>query len=110
VTTFSSTGRLLPVALARTAAFLELPTLAWGVPAHEVPAGWERNAFDVTRDDDPFGWLGFELSDDDDAPLLVWPRPERWPATRLRTGGRHRAVLPAGRPGRRRSARRQPAA
>jgi hypothetical protein len=105
VTTFPSTGRLLPAALARAAAILELPAPSWAVQAHEVPAGWERNAFDDTVDDDPFGWLGFELSDADDAPLVAWPRPERWPAARLRTGGRHRAAVPAGGAGRTRTAR-----
>jgi hypothetical protein len=103
VTTFSPTGRLLPVALARAAALLELPLPSRAVQPQEVPAGWERNAFDGTVDDDPFGWLGFELSEDDDGPLVVWPRPERWPDTRLRTGGRHRAGVPAGGPGRHRA-------
>jgi hypothetical protein len=76
VTAFSSAGRLLPAALRP-------------VVLEDVPEGWERQAFDPSRDDDALTWLGFEPGDSHE-PLLPWPRPANWPAGSR--AGRHRAA------------------
>jgi hypothetical protein len=77
VTTFSSAGRLVPVALRP-------------VVLGDVPEGWERRGFEASQDGDALNWLGFEPADPAE-PLLPWSRPSRWPAARRRATGRHRA-------------------
>ena len=58
-----------------------------------APEGCQPQAFDPSLDGDALTWLGFETGDPDE-PLLTWPRPQRWPVTRRRTNGRHRAPAP----------------
>jgi hypothetical protein len=80
VTTFSSPGRLVPVALRP-------------VVLDDGPEGWERQVFEPSQDGDALNWLGFEPADPAE-PLLSWSRPSRpsrWPAARRRATGRHRA-------------------
>jgi hypothetical protein len=57
-----------------------------------APEGCEPQAFDPAIDGDALTWLGFETGDPDE-PLLAWPRPQRWPVSRRRTSGRHRAPV-----------------
>ncbi len=59
-----------------------------------APEGCEPQAFDPSLDADALTWLGFEPGEPDE-PLLPWPRPERWPAARRRSSGRHRAPAQA---------------
>jgi hypothetical protein len=51
----------------------------------------DGQSFDAARDGDVLAWLGFEPTGEQDAPLLPWGQPERWPTGRRAVAGRHRA-------------------
>ena len=72
----------------RVTAFQSLRSVVLG----GAPEGCEPQAFDPSLEADALTWLGFEPGEPDE-PLLTWPRPERWPAVRHRTSGRHRASV-----------------
>jgi hypothetical protein len=86
VTPHSFTGRLAPAVL--RPALLE-----------DVPAGWERQAYDASSDGDALSWLGFEPGEErgePDEPRLTGAWRTTWAAPRR--AGRHRS------PARRRTA------
>ena len=77
---------------------------SWGgrlVPAALRPAAtdqpvedWAPGAADPVIDGDLLGWLGFTPGGPEAGPLLIWPRPDGWPAGPRSLPGRHRAFRP----------------
>ena len=74
----------------RVITYLSLRSALRSAALDGAPEGWEQQDLDPSADADALSWLGFEHGEPDE-PLLPSQRPQRWPSSRLRTGGRHRA-------------------